>query len=253
MAKSYMEHTRNFWWNFKKYGLRLTSTEIKEAIITIIMIGFVISFREWGYETFNAIIGVQNFIIATVLAAVAFFANLYGQRYIGVYYGYKPEYKMSSIGLMLSLVITFASRGKLIFFLPGYIVIHMLAASRLGEFRYYTNLWEWSKSCFGGPFMNLVLVILLSFTPHKEIAILHKALLINVWFAIFSILPFPFNPGMYMFFYYRHFWAFSAGFIIAACLLALYTNWIIALVGGFLIGGAFIAWYFLKFDEMLGK
>ncbi len=252
MAKSYMEHPRNFFWNLKRYGLKLSADEIKGAVITIIMIAFVLSFREWGGDTFSFVIGIKNFIIAIVLTAVAFTLNQFGQRWIAVYYGYNPEYKMSMFGLMISLVIAFASRGSLIFFTPGYIVIHMLAASRLGEFRYYTNLWEWAKACFGGPFLNFLAAVMLSLTPHAEIAILHKALMINIWFAIFSLIPIPFNPGMYMFFYYRWFWAFAVGMIVFGSILVVFTNGLIALVAGLFIGVATMAWYFLKLDKAIG-
>jgi len=251
MPKSYMDYTRTFYWNFKKFGLTLSDSEIKQGIITVLIIAFILSFRQWGGETFSWVDGAMNFAIAAVFSAIALVASQLGQRWIAVHYGYNPEYKMSAAGMMISAVIAFASRGTIIFFMPGYTIIHHLAASRLGEFRYYTNLWEWSKVCFGGPLMNFLLAALLSAFPHPAGSLMHRLIIVNIWFAIFQILPLPFNPGMYMFFYYRWFWAFATGMIISGCVLLLVSKIWIAIVAGSLIGLMSMAYLFLKKDNAL--
>lgn len=252
MSKSYMDYTRNFWWNFKKFGISLSEGEIKQSIITVVIIAFVLSFKQWGNPQLNVLQKGIKFLTAGAFSAIAlFFSQLY-QRYIAVHYGYDPEYKMSAAGLMISGVIAFASRGALIFFTPGYIIIHHLAASRLGEFRYYTNLWEWSKVCFGGPMMNFLVAAIIALFPHKNIPLLHQLFMVNIWFAIFQLMPLPFNPGMYIFFYARWFWAFAVGMIGGGCLLLLFAKPWMALILGSVIGLITMAYYFIKKDKMLG-
>ncbi|MBN2423258.1 hypothetical protein JXB41_08605 [Candidatus Woesearchaeota archaeon] len=251
MAKSYMEYHRNFFYNFKRYGVRLSGKEIKGSIITIIILAFVLSFREWGDKTFNFSTGIMNYAIAIVLVAVALFFNQLGQRIIAVYYGYDPVYEASILGLMISLVICFASRGLFVVIMPGYVVIHMLAASRLGEFRYYTNLWEWAKSLFGAPLANFLVACILSFFA-KDNFIITKLMTINIYFAIYSLVPLPNNPGMYMFWYHKYFWGFAVGFILGGIALLLITSPLIALIGSLITGTIALYVYFVVLDKKLG-
>jgi hypothetical protein len=248
MALSYMEHRRNFYYNLKRYGLRLSSKEIRGMIISVLILAFVFSFREWGDKTFDFTAGIINYLIAIVLVGIAFFFNQLGQRLIAIYYGYDPEYEVSSIGLMLSLVIAFASRGYLIVFLPGYTIINMLAASRLGEFRYYTNLWEWAKSLFGAPLFSFIVCCITALLPLSN-PIIKKFLFVNILFAAWSLLPLPGNPGMYMFWYHKYFWGFAVGFVGGGLLLLWLTNPWIALFGSCLTGLVAIIYYFIIVDK----
>lgn len=249
MGKSYMHYARSFWYNFANYGIKLSGREIRETIISIIIIAFILSFREWGDETFNFVTGITNFGIALVFTAIAMIVNQLGQRIIATYYGYDPEYNYSLIGLMISIVIAFASRGSLILFMPGYVILNQLAASRLGEFRYYVNQWEWAKVCFAGPLFNFMLMFFLSLFHFKEIFLLKKLMLVNMWFAIFSLLPVPYNPGMYMFFAVKYILFFAIGFIIGGSLLIFFTTPVIAIIGSLLIGTATMSWYFFSVDK----
>lgn len=245
-----MHYARSFYYNLFNYGLKLSSREIKESIISILIIAFILSFKEWGDQTFNFVTGITNFALAILFSIIAMAVNQFGQRIIAVYYGYDPEYYGNTIGLMISIVIAFASRGSIILFVPGYIAINHLAASRLGEFRYYTNQWEWAKSSFGAPLFNFLFIVILGFLPFREIILLRKLLMTNLWFAVFSLLPLPNNPGIYMFFGMRWFWAFAVGFTVGGCLLVLFTKPLIGLIGALLLGTAAITWYFIKVDSL---
>ncbi|MBU0758546.1 MAG: hypothetical protein KKF44_10850 [Nanoarchaeota archaeon] len=250
MGNSYMQYYRNFFYNFRKYGMTLSAKEIKSSIATILFMAFVLSFRQWGDETFNFMIGLVNFLKAALICAVCIFVNQLGQRLIGVYYGYNPEFEISTLGIMISLVVCFASRGLLVVLAPGYIVIHMLAASRLGEFRYYTNLWEWAKTCFGGPLFNFVLACLLSFIP-GEIPFVKQMIWINIMFALWSLAPIPTFPGMYMFWHRQFFWAFGVGFVVGGAILLYVLNGIVALVGAGIFGGIAMYYMFVVSDNKL--
>ncbi len=108
---SYASEPRTFFYNLKRYGLSLSKAEIKDMVITILMIAFVWSFNKWGdtAATFF-LVGLKNFGIGVLFAAIAMVFNQIGQRIVAVYYGYDPTYKAGMMGLMIALVITFASR-----------------------------------------------------------------------------------------------------------------------------------------------
>ena len=104
---------------------------------------------------------------------------------MAVHYGYDPIYEYGMLGLLIGLVVTFASRGYLIFFLPGAINIRHLAASRLGEFRYYTNDWEWAKAGAMGPFLNILFAIALS--PFRHNPFVRQLMVMTILFAAYSL------------------------------------------------------------------
>ena len=135
---------------------------------------------------------------------------------------------------------------------PGVIVLHHLAASRLGEFRYYTNMWEWAKTCFGGPLFNFFAAIIISIIPIDN-PLIHKAMIINILFAIYSLVPLPtIFPGGHMFYTMKYFWAFATVFIVSGCVLLLFTNALLAIIVGFLLGVIAMTYYFWVKDKCVG-
>lgn len=223
---SYAKEYRTFWYNMKRYGLKLSKDEIKQIIITISIIAFVWSFNKWGDATFDFLTGVKNLLIGALFAFIALFINQIGQRVVAVYYGYDPTYEYGMLGLMIALVITFASRGYLIFFFPGAVNIRHLTATRLGEFRYYTNDWEWAKAGFMGPFLNICFAIMLAFFKDNPIA--RQLMIMNILFAIYSLIPLPGNLGLYLFYPHIHFWTFTVGIVLVATPIMFFLHPILA-------------------------
>jgi len=153
---------------------------------------------------------------------------------------------------MLAIVVTFASRGFLLFFLPGGINVRHLTASRLGEFRYYTNDWEWAKVGFMGPFMNTSLAILLS--PFKSNVWVSQLILMNVLFAIYALIPLPQNLGLYLFYPHVYFWTFTVGFVISGSILVYAPiNPLIKITLGFIFAALLMNWHFNKKDAVFGQ
>jgi len=247
---SFAKEYRSFWYNMKRYGLSLSKEEIKQIIITVGMISFVWAFNDWGGEKFSLFAGLFNTLMAAIFAIICIIFNQIGQRLVAVYYGYDPVYEYGVMGLMLAIVVTFASRGLLLFFLPGGINLRHLAASRLGEFRYYTNDWEWAKVGFMGPFMNTLLAILLS--PFIKNHWVSQLILMNILFAVYAIIPLPQNLGLYLFYPHIYFWTFTVGFVFAGSVL-IYApiNPIIKIIGGFVFAALLMNWHFNKKDNVL--
>ena len=232
---SYAKQYRTFWYNMKRYGFAFSKEEIKQIVITSLMIGFVWSFGKWGEgNTVNFLEGIINLGLGCLYALIGIVFNQTGQRTLSVYYGYDPSYEYGILGLMIALVITFASRGLLIFFLPGAINIRHLTASRLGEFRYYTNDWEWAKICFIGPFLNILLVMLLS--PFKSNQIIFDLMIMNIFFAIYALIPLPGNLGLHLFYPHIHFWTFTVAMVITATLLVFFLPIWVTLLASIIMG-----------------
>ncbi|AJF61521.1 TPA: hypothetical protein HA239_03030 [Candidatus Woesearchaeota archaeon] len=250
-SHSYAKEYRTFFYNLKRFGFSLSKEEIKQIIITVVMIGFVWSFNKWGGETFNFLEGIKNFGLGCLMALICTVFNQVGQRVVAVYYGYDPVYEYGIIGLMIALVVTFASRGYLIFFLPGAINIRHLTASRLGEFRYYTNDWEWAKAGFMGPFFNVILLLLLS--PFKSNPFVMQLMVLSLLFAIYSLIPLPGNVGLYLFYPHIYFWTFTLAFVVVASAIGFFLSPIIALLAGLLFGAIAMFWHYDKVDKRIGE
>jgi len=246
---SFAEEHRTFFYNLKRYGLSFSKKEIQQIIVTVLVIAFVWSFNKWGDETFDVVQGLVNFGLGALFALVSMVANQIGQRLVAVHYGYDPIYEYGVLGLMIALVIAFASRGILIFFLPGGINIRHLAASRLGEFRYYTNDSEWAKVGFMGPFMNIVFAIILSL--FKANPIIRQLMIMNVLFAVYSLIPLPGNLGLYLFYPHIHFWSFVTGFTITGTIMVFFLKPLWTLLLSFAIGVWAIYWHFVIKDKQL--
>jgi hypothetical protein len=237
---SYASEYRTFFYNLKRYGISLSKDELKQILITVLIIAFVWSFNKWGDQKFDFFVGIKNFSLGVLFALIGLLFNQIGQRMVAVHYGYDPNYEYGVLGLMIALVIAFASRGYLIFFLPGGVNLRHLAASRLGEFRYYTNDWEWAKAGFMGPFFNIILAVVLSF--FKENPIARQLMIMNILFAFYSLIPLPANLGLYLFYPHIHFWTFVAGFVAASSAMVFFLNPIITVIVGLLVG-VIIMWY----------
>ena len=242
---SFASERRTFFYNLKRYGFSISKEEIRQVIITVLIIAFVWSFNKFGDtpETW-LLMGLKNFALGALFAFIAIVFNQIGQRIVAVYYGYDPIYEYCMIGLMIALVITFASRGFLIFFLPGAINIRHLAASRLGEFRYYTNDWEWAKAGFVGPFLNIVLALLAS--PFKDIEIVRQFMIMNILFAVYSLVPLPSNLGLYLFYPHIYFWSFTVVFVASCSALMFFVNPLITIGVGLLLGVIGMFYHFQK-------
>ena len=239
---SFAAERRTFFYNLKRYGFTLSNNEIKQIGITVVIIAFIWSFNKWGGATFDFIDGMKNFAIGAIFALIALVFNQVGQRVIAVHYGYDPSYEYGILGLMIGLVITFASRGYIVFFFPGIINLRHLAASRLGEFRYYTNDWEWAKACFMGPFFNILLAIAVS--PFKDIIILRHFMVINILFAVYSLMPMPGNVGLPLLYPHLHFWFFTVGIVAAASAMVFFLPPLLTLALSFLVGAIMIYYTF---------
>jgi hypothetical protein len=213
-------------------------------LTTVLIIAFVWSFNRWGDDTFDIVQGLLNFALGALFAFICLVFNQIGQRIAAVRYGYDPGYEYGIAGLMIALIIAFASRGYLIFFLPGAINVRHLTASRLGEFRYYTNDWEWAKAGFLGPFMNIMLAVILAF--FRENPFVRQLMIMSILFAIYSLIPLPGNLGLYLFYPHIYFWSFTVAFVAATSAVVFFLHPLLALLIGLIFGVIGMFWHYQK-------
>ena len=246
--------------NLKKY-CKFTFKETKGIILTILVFGFIISYKEWGAgENFDLAYGLIHLILSMVVVAIILLIDQLGHKIIGLKYGYMPEYEVLASGLLFSLIIVFISRGNIWFLLPGGVTIHLLKRHRLGFFRYGMDKRYMSWVALMGP-LAVVLFIMavrnldLWFNiPVMGTTILGVNIISKLWyfgwaFALYSLMPFPKMDGFNILYDSRLLYIFLFGSIVGYFVLTLFN--IQSLIGGLFIGGLCWLTYLLLYENKI--
>ncbi|MBS3132472.1 hypothetical protein J4212_08625 [Candidatus Woesearchaeota archaeon] len=235
----------------KRY-FQFSFAETRGLILATAVFAFILSFREWGTTSFDAIAGMFNYFNAFLIVGLSILVHTSAQRVWALVTGYKHEFQLWGIGLAFALIATFVTRGIAWWFvIPGGFMVHMMAGHRLGWFRYDINYWALGLIAFAGPLGNIVLAALFkSLGGFFASALIKKAVIFNVAYAICSVLPIPPLDGSKMFFGSRMFYAFGLSGIVAAGILLLsdLPVWL-SVISAFLI--AVILWllYYVYLEE----
>ncbi|MBI4143279.1 hypothetical protein HY487_00175 [Candidatus Woesearchaeota archaeon] len=232
---------------FYKY----TPYEVRGILISILVIGFIISFKEWGTKSFDLALGLFNLLNAVLIAALSILVHDTGQRLWGLLIGYRVEFKMWTFGLVVALILAFISNGSLWLIIPAGFMIHHLAGPRLGWFRYGLNYFGQAMIALAGPLFSLMLIILLKIlSVFSANPLIEKAIIFNVIYAITCLLPIPPLDGSKIYFGSRMLYAFALpAMVVSSILMITNVPIFIALVISFLV--AIVLWltYYISFEN----
>ncbi len=237
----YKDKFKRYFWPTKEESLGMA--------IAVIVVAFIISFREWGSgSVFDFGVGVLNFAEAIVIVGMSFWVFDAGQRLWGLAVNYRLRYKVWSMGLLFGLIVCFITNGSLWLILPSGFLVEHLTAYRLGWFRYGINMYGQGLMALGGPIACLILMIALKvFSFALPAAFVEKALMFNFIFVLTSMVPFPPLAGSKTYFGSKMVYAFTMPAIVsAAVLLILDINIFLSAFLAILIGIClWLAYYFL--------
>ena len=240
---------KNFVDKFKRYA-PLEGTEKRGIIITLIILAFIFSFREWGVDRFDPALGLQNFIITLLIVAASMALHELVHRTIALWLGYRSQYKAWLLGLVIGLVIAFISNGHWLFIAPGLLIITHLPIHRLGKFPYSLSYKHLGWIAMSGAIANMLFAILLkSLHLATGIGIFQKAMMINLWIALWDMIPIPPANGSRTFFGSRFIYVFILGSLIGCATLLAHVNGIAALVGAIIIGATLLFVFFTVIDQ----
>lgn len=241
---------RNFLDKFKRYG-QFSQKEVKGIILSVIIVAFVLSFREWGKEHFSIAVGISNFLQSLLFVTIGFIAHQLAHRFAALSIGYKVEYQAWVVGLVVSLILAFVSNGVITFLAMGGITVTHLAVHRLGRFRYGLSYNTIGWIALAGPLANVSLAVIFKILGGLlgGSVLLDKGVSVNLWLALWSIVPVPPFDGSKTFFGSRYIYLFAVGSIIAIAVMLRFISSALYAVLGSLVVGFILMWVFFVYID----
>ncbi|MBW3019260.1 hypothetical protein KY329_03690 [Candidatus Woesearchaeota archaeon] len=233
IASNYVDKLKRYFW--------FSNAELRSFVITVFVLGFVVSFDEWGGEVFDFAFGFANFLKAIAFVALALFIHHAGQRLWGLYKGFRVEQKLWWYGLLISVLGVIISNGLFVFLGASSTLIHHMPKHRFGRFRYGPNLHEYAGICLAGPLANVFLasfLVILSWIHLFPVTLADSLFTFNLIFAAWNLLPIPPLDGSRVMYYSRLVYIFFTAAIGSYAIMAYmfdFYSYIYAVIIGIIV------------------
>lgn len=181
--------------------------EVKELLIAWLVLGFSFSARYLQYP----IQFPTYFSVSLLTMGAAFVCHELAHKFVAQRYGCWAEFRLWTWGLVLALIMAFISvlsGSWIIFAAPGAVYIVPMVRRVGWNFDFGTR--SYGLISLMGPLINILLAIL--FSPLRGLGGILTLIgllgySINLWLAMFNMLPFPPLDGYKVFMWNRVVWA----------------------------------------------
>ncbi|MFH1376505.1 MAG: hypothetical protein ABIH25_02620 [Candidatus Woesearchaeota archaeon] len=221
----------------------LAGKEILSLLLSALILGFIFSFREWGYgQNFSFQIGIINLIRTAIISMIVLLIYQLAHKLVALRNGAYTKYsiwglqrywfrakskfkKPIKIGLFLPILLALISNGFIKFAAVGCSELKEITHRRLGK--EYKHLTEYQTAVIhlAGPITLILLATLLS-----PIETFSKLVMISYSVAIFSMIPLSKLDGAKVFFGSVPLYVFSIVLMLAAMILINVANPIVTLI-----------------------
>jgi len=226
---------------------RFSPRELRDLGIALLVVTFAFAYDDKS-ETFVLSYWLLNYLKILGMVFLAFLVHESAHKLFGLSLGIRTEFKLWTMGTYITLLCTLLSQGKFYVLLTGGVTFFHMTIQRLGHFRYGLNLLSSGLIGAMGPLANLVMATFWETLALNGIFpdFMHQMTFINLYYAVFSMLPLPNLDGISLFFASRMNYVFF--FSILICYIVLFVLGVYSLIWALLLAGAcwFTYWYYVE-------
>lgn len=222
--------------------------ELAPIFVGALIIGFVLSFRDWGSETLDVAAGLSSLLLSTIIALCVIVIRLLIQKWLALREGYIITLTFHKWGLVASIFLAFFTSGFVPYVTPGELKVQMSKRLRLGAYRYGLNHGDIAKLAVAGSLFSVLLMILvkpLAFA-FPESFLIYKLVQVNAAIAFCSLMPLPGSDGFWLLYHKRALWVFVIAFVGLYFFLILQVmvfSYVLAVVLAILVTFIFKKWF----------
>src|SRR3989338_5903931 len=222
------------------------SFEKQELVIlipAIFITAFMFSFCNWGEggcgvkSNFQFWTGFWNLVLVSFIVAFSFLVRFSWQKIYALKEGYRAEFKGWWSGILVALVLTLVTNGRVPLVLIGGVVSSLMIRHRLGEFRYGFSYLDNAKISYHGIVANIHLALLFSIGLYlfPDSYFFSTGLLLNWLMALCAVFPLPQLDGLNIYFGSRPLYYATAAMVAVFGILLLTQNQIGLILAVFIL------------------
>lgn len=231
-----------------KENFKFTKKEVMLILISVVVTAVILPFRMWGAgDKFDFNTGIENLILTLLISTIALFAHFAWEKFYAVRKGFKTNYEINYIGLLIAFFIAVMFNGFFFILAPGYMAIEAVKLQRLGKWRNRSYFREYGYLAMNGILVNLAIAGIASFFMGNNIA--DMFIRANIAIAIFSLIPAPKYDGFHIFFASFYQYAFIVCFTAAFSILLYTMGFWYAVIAGLVMGAFGFLFIFKKREE----
>lgn len=246
-VRNYLDKLKRYFW--------FSREETLHFCLATLCLAFIYSWTDWGTNTFDAALGIKNYVTAIILIGITLFVHHAGQRMMALSLGFKAEHRIWWYGILFGLIVAALTGGKIRILAATGFIVYLLPVHRLGAFRYGPNLTTMSKIALAGPILNFIFSAIIKSFEWAGIlspAISNKIFVLNIAFAAWNLLPIPPLDGSKIFFNSRLTYVFLFGSVVSYVFMVYFLG-IYSYVLALLIGSITWLLYYIFIEKALGK
>ena len=191
---------------FEIAGHKFTMMEFRDLAISALVLGFIFSIALSGFEYTTGGSIIVNYLISLVIVAPALILHELAHKFVAQNYGCKAGYVLWPTGVLIAVLVTILTNGRVIFAALGAVMISTHYPTRLGYRFVGLSSMENGKIAASGPAVNIILAIISYILMPLSPTIFQISATINGIIALFNLIPFPPLDGSKIFGWSRIVW-----------------------------------------------